>query len=204
MLDDVVYNKRITALRFRVKILRIHSFHSYVSGIEPNWSYILVDEAGTKMEMTIYTGSAYRFRDLENQEGKLSAMPYTKVHIIDPLNNHHYMKFKCINDIPHIMNKNYLIVVFNTEAHFDDPAMPKMVFYIRDNMRDHGEVILVLKMWRICRLISLFDDDELRLETKGGLSDRRFNPRLPKVDEFRQSLLCRDLYVHRHGAMGPL
>ena len=25
---------------------------------------------GTKMEMTIYSGSAYRFRDLENQEGK--------------------------------------------------------------------------------------------------------------------------------------
>ena len=45
MLDDIVYNKRITTLRFRVKILRIHSFYFYVSGIESNWSYILVDEA---------------------------------------------------------------------------------------------------------------------------------------------------------------
>lgn len=25
-------------------------------------------------------------------------------------------------------------VVFDTESHFDDPATPKMVFYIRDNM----------------------------------------------------------------------
>ncbi|KAL0684178.1 hypothetical protein Bca4012_051026 [Brassica carinata] len=25
-------------------------------------------------------------------------------------------------------------VVFNTESHFDDPASPKMVFYIRDNI----------------------------------------------------------------------
>lgn len=25
-------------------------------------------------------------------------------------------------------------VVFNTEARFDDPARPRMIFYIRDNM----------------------------------------------------------------------
>ena len=65
-------------------------------------------------------------------------------------------------------------------------------------------IVLVEKMFPKLIYTCLFDDDELWLETKGGLSDRRFNPRLPKVDEFRRSLLCRDLYVHRHGAMGPL
>ncbi|CAN7022881.1 unnamed protein product [Brassica rapa subsp. trilocularis] len=69
MLANVMYNTSITSWHFRVKILRIHSFRSYVSGCGSNWSYILVDEAGTKMEMTVYSGSAYRFRDLENQEG---------------------------------------------------------------------------------------------------------------------------------------
>ena len=157
MLDDVVYNKRITALRFRVKILRIHSFYSYVSGIESNWSYILVDEAVSVKSSSLkflitcnnqtknfaYAGNqdendhlyrkciqiqrpreprrkvggnlyveidhAYPGLKVTNFQFRLSATPYTKVHIIDPLNNHHYMKFKCINDIPHIMNKNYLI-----------------------------------------------------------------------------------------------
>ncbi|KAF2545016.1 hypothetical protein F2Q70_00022173 [Brassica cretica] len=74
------------------------------------------------------------------------------------------------------MDRNYPIdtmgVIFNTESHFDDPARPKMVFYIgnniesrikcvatgdhaygvRDgleNMRGRGQVIVVLKMWRV-------------------------------------------------------
>ncbi|WZZ44763.1 hypothetical protein YC2023_041022 [Brassica napus] len=199
------------------------------------------------MEMTIYSGSAYRFRDQENQEGqwieifrveidhvyqgfnttnsrfKLSAMPDNKFHIIDPLNNHHYMEFKCIHDIPHIRNINYPMdimgVVFNTEVHFDDPARPNMVFYIRDNIeseikcvatgdyanafrdgfeniRSRGGVIVVLKMWRSQRYL---DDDDKWHETKGRLSDFTFNPRLPQVEEFRQSLLNSDPYVRRHG-----
>ena len=65
-------------------------------------------------------------------------------------------------------------------------------------------IVLVEKTFPKLIYTGLFDDDELRLETKGGLSDIRFNPRLPKVDEFRQSLLCKYLYVHRHGAMGSL
>ena len=44
-----------------------------------------------------------------NSRFKLSTTPDTKVNIIDPLNNHHYMEFKCIHDIPHIMNINYPI-----------------------------------------------------------------------------------------------
>ncbi|WZZ27649.1 hypothetical protein YC2023_011050 [Brassica napus] len=62
------------------------------------------------------------------------------------------MDFKNIHEIPHMnhMDRNYSIdvsngsentylidtvgVVFKTEAHFDDPSRPKMVFYIRDNM----------------------------------------------------------------------
>uniref|UniRef100_A0A0D3CGG1 DUF223 domain-containing protein n=1 Tax=Brassica oleracea var. oleracea TaxID=109376 RepID=A0A0D3CGG1_BRAOL len=115
------------------------------------------------MEMTIYRNSD-RFRGLEKQEGKwveifrvevnrpypgfqstnsrfnLSAMRNTQVHIIDPLNNRLFMDFKNIHAIPHMghRDRNYPIdtmgVVFNTEAHFDDPASPRMVFYIRDNI----------------------------------------------------------------------
>ncbi|CAN6905803.1 unnamed protein product [Brassica oleracea] len=103
--------------------------------------------------------------------------------------NHHYMEFKCIHDIPHMRNINYPIdimgAVFNTETHFDNPARPKIVFYIRDN-------------------IYFDDDDDIWLETEGGLSDFRFNPCFLEVEVFRQSLLNNDFYVRRHGAMRPL
>ena len=49
-----------------------------------------------------------------------------------------------------------------------------------------------------------FGPPELWLEIEGGLSDFRFNPLLPEVEEFRQSLLRSDPYVQRHGAIGPL
>ncbi|CAN7100494.1 unnamed protein product, partial [Brassica rapa subsp. narinosa] len=200
MLANVVYNTSITSWHFRVKILRIHSFRSYVSEID----------------------HVYQGFNTTNSRFKLSATPDNKLHIIDPLKNHHYMEFKCIHDIPHIKNINYPLdimgVVFNTEVHFDDSAGPKMVFYIRDNieseikcvatgghanafqdgfenMRGRGEVILVLKMWRIRRFISKC----IILCTKGRLSDFRFNPCLPEVEEFRQSLLNSDPYVRRHG-----
>ena len=49
-----------------------------------------------------------------------------------------------------------------------------------------------------------FGPPELWLEIEGGLSDFRFNPLFPEVEEFRQSLLRSDPYVQRHGAIGPL
>ncbi|WZZ70499.1 hypothetical protein YC2023_081869 [Brassica napus] len=141
--------------------------------------------------------------------------------------NHHCMEFKCIHDIPHMRNINCPIdimgAVFNTETHFDNPARPKIVFYIRDNIeikcvttdnhtyafrdrfeniRGRGEVIVVLKMWRIQSYFD--DDDDIWLETEGGLSDFRFNPCFLEVEVFRQSLLNNDFYVRRHGAMRPL
>ncbi|KAH0873642.1 hypothetical protein HID58_071004, partial [Brassica napus] len=203
-----------------------------------------------KMEMTVNELTAERFKGLEKQEGKwveifrvevgrallgfkATNSPYTLVRIIDPLNNRHYMEFKNILDIPHIsnMNRNYLIyimgVVFDTETHFDDSAMPKMVSYIRDNiesqikcvataghayafqdgfesMRDRVHVIVVLKMWRVWSSIHtcIFGHLELWLKTNGGLSDFRFNPHLEEVEEFRQSLNNSDPYVRRHGAGG--
>nr|VDC95306.1 unnamed protein product [Brassica rapa] len=102
-----------------------------------------------------------------------------------------------------------------------------MVFYIRDNIESQikcmatghhayafregfqnrggrGEVIVVLRMWRVRRYIGYVDPIELWLETKGGLSDFRFNPLLPEVEEFMQSLLHSDPYVQRHGAIGHL
>ncbi|KAL0848404.1 hypothetical protein Bca101_021651 [Brassica carinata] len=81
-------------------------------------------------------------------------------------------------------------VIFNTKARFDDPVSPRMVFYIRDNidsqikcvptgdhdyafrnglenMRDRGQVIVVLKMWRVWN----FGPPDIWLETEVGLSD---------------------------------
>ncbi|KAL0713211.1 hypothetical protein Bca4012_020189 [Brassica carinata] len=94
------------------------------------------------------------------------------------------MDFKNIHAIPHMDHKerNYPIdtmgVVFNTEAHFDDPERPRMVFYIRDNIQikcvatgkqayafwdgfenkltamKGGQVIVALKMWRVWKVLS--------------------------------------------------
>ncbi|CAH8386912.1 unnamed protein product [Eruca vesicaria subsp. sativa] len=163
-LSEVSYNEKLTAWRFRVKIHRIYPFDSYVTGSGPHWVYILADENRTKMKMTIHEGYEDRFRGLEKQEGNwveifrvevhhaypgfqatnsrftLIATRHTQIHIINPLNNRLYMDFKNIHEIPHMNHKdrNYPIdimgVVFNTKVHFDDPARPNMVFYIRDNM----------------------------------------------------------------------
>nr|VDD11654.1 unnamed protein product [Brassica oleracea] len=264
-LSEVSYNPKITSWRFRVKIHRIYPFYSYVTSSGPFYKYVLADEEGTKMEMTIF-GNSDRFRGLEKQEGKwveifrvevnrsypgfqatssrfnLSATHNTQVHIIDPLNNRLFMDFKNIHAIPHMdhRDRNYPIdtmgVVFNTEAHFEDPASPRMVFYIRDNirikcletgadayafrdglenMKGRGQVIVVLKIWRVWKFFSnktftkliytgYFGPPDLWLETEGGLSNIRFNPRLPEVEEFRQSLLRSDPYVQRYGAVGLL
>ncbi|KAG2329995.1 hypothetical protein Bca52824_001175 [Brassica carinata] len=82
----------------------------------------------------------------------LTAMRYTQVYIIDPLNNRLFMDFKNVHTIPRMEHEDrnypidvsnrsvntYLVntmgAVFNTKARFDDPASPRMVFYIRDNI----------------------------------------------------------------------
>ncbi|KAF2563406.1 hypothetical protein F2Q70_00018024 [Brassica cretica] len=120
--SEVSYNPKITAWRFRVKIHRIYPFCSYVTSSGPFYTYVLADEEAT------------------NSRFNLSATRHTQVHIIDPLNNRHFMDFKNIHAIPHMDHKdrNYPIytmeVVFNTEARFDDPASARMEFYIRDNI----------------------------------------------------------------------
>ncbi|KAH0936337.1 LOW QUALITY PROTEIN: hypothetical protein HID58_013454 [Brassica napus] len=142
-----------------------------------------------------------------NSRFTLNATRHTQVHIIDHLNNRLYMDFKNIHEIPHMnhRDRNYPIdvsnrsentclidimgVFFNTESHLDDPAIPKMVFYIGDNiesrikcvatgdhayvfrdglenMRGRGQVIVALKMWRsVSSLVassSLSDEGSLR------------------------------------------
>ncbi|KAL0697199.1 hypothetical protein Bca4012_064379 [Brassica carinata] len=57
------------------------------------------------------------------------------------------------------------------------------------------QVIVVLKMWRVRESMSYFGPPDIWLETEGGFADFRFNPRLPEVEEFRQSLLNSDPYV---------
>ncbi|KAF3594756.1 hypothetical protein DY000_02021796 [Brassica cretica] len=180
--SEVSYNEEITSWRFRVKIHMSYPFYSY----------------GTKMEMTIYGGYEDRFRGLGKQEGKWVEIFRVDVHCAYP---------------------DTMAVVFNTKSHFDDPARQNMVFYIRDNIesqikcvangdhayafrdglentRGRGQVIVVLKIY--------FGPPELWIETVGGLSDFRFNPLLPEVEEFSQSVNKSDPYVRRHGAIGPL
>ncbi|KAF2618937.1 hypothetical protein F2Q68_00038808 [Brassica cretica] len=113
-LSEVSYSPKITSWRFRVKIHRIYPFYSYVTSSGSFYKYVLADEEGTKMEMTIY-GNSDRFRGLEKQEGK-----WVEIFRVE-------------------VNRSYpdtMGVVFNTEAHFDDSASPRMVFYIRDNIID--------------------------------------------------------------------
>ncbi|KAG2324560.1 hypothetical protein Bca52824_007288 [Brassica carinata] len=162
--------------------------------------------------MTVYEGCEDRFRGLEKQEGNwveifwvevhraypgfqatnslftLTAMSHTQVHIIDPLNDRLFMDFKNIHEISHMnhMDRNYPIVVFNTEAHFDDPARPKMVFYIRDNidsrikcvatgahayafrdglenMRGREQVILILLMYGLRPMVDYLTSGSIRI-----------------------------------------
>ncbi|KAH0917504.1 hypothetical protein HID58_025164 [Brassica napus] len=122
---------------------------------------------------------------------------------------------------------NTMGVVFNTEAHLDAPSGPRMEFYIRDNI-DHQircvvtgtqtvvfrdglddmsgggrrQVIVVLKMWRVCESTNYFGPDDIWLQTEGGFADFRFNPRLPEVEEFRQSVLNSDPYVQKYRVEG--
>ncbi|KAG2307674.1 hypothetical protein Bca52824_027422 [Brassica carinata] len=85
-------------------------------------------------------------------------------------------------------------VVFNTEAHFDDPARPRMVFYIRDNiqikyvatgdhayafrdglenMRGRGQIILVLLIYGLRPRVDFLTSGSIRvwpsLRTSGSL-----------------------------------
>ncbi|CAN6929265.1 unnamed protein product [Brassica oleracea] len=235
-LSEVSYNEEITSWHFRVKIHRIYPFYSYVTDSGRHWTYILADEDGTKMEMTICGGYEDMFRGLEKQEGKwvkiflvdvhrtypgfqatkswftLNATRHTQVHIIDLLNNRLYMDFKNIHEIPHMnhMDRNYLIgividtpcFIHHSESQIKCVATSDHAYAFRDgleNMRGRGQVIVVLKMWRVWSFFS-----KCSLYTEGGLSDFRFNPLLPEVEEFRQSLLRSDPYVQRHGAIGSL
>ncbi|CAH8381894.1 unnamed protein product [Eruca vesicaria subsp. sativa] len=256
-LGEVVYNEKVKHWRFRVKIIRIYHFYSYVTGKGPHHVYVLADEHGTKMKMTIYDIYGDRFRGLEKQEGKwveifivevgrarsgfkvakskftLTATGDTQIYIIDPLNDQLYFEFKGFHEIPHMSYKernfstDTMGVVFKTETHFDDPEGPKMVFYIRDNIesqikcvatwkhayafregfenrRGRRQVIVVLRMWRVHEYFSYSGPIEECLQDEGNLSDFRFNPRLPEVEEFRQSVNNSDPYVRKNGAIGPL
>ncbi|KAH0942563.1 uncharacterized protein LOC103828353 [Brassica rapa] len=158
---------RLVAWRFRVKLHRIFSFHSYVTNSGSYYTYVLADEDGYKMEMTVY-GDYENFKGFEEEEEKwveifrvkvdrsgpgfqavnspfkLIGTRDTQVRLINPpVNDRVFIDFKNIHAIPHMSSKerNHPIdtmgVVFNTEARFD-LATPMMVFYIRDNI--HSQI----------------------------------------------------------------
>ncbi|CAH8340591.1 unnamed protein product [Eruca vesicaria subsp. sativa] len=167
-----------------------------------------------------------RFRGLEKQEGKwveifvvevgrahsrfkaakskftLTATGETQIHIIDPLNDQLYFEFKGIHEIPHMSHKEKNFPIGGSP--FDDLEGPKMVFYIRDNMGGRQEVIVVLKMCKVRAYLFYSCPTEEWLQTEGDLSDFRFKPRLPEVEEFRQSVNNSDPHVRKYGAIGPL
>ncbi|CAH8385016.1 unnamed protein product [Eruca vesicaria subsp. sativa] len=110
------------------------------------------------------------------------------------------------------------------EAHFDDPEGPKMVFYIRDNIESQikcvatgkhayafqerfenrgGRRLVIVLTKTLSKLIYTAYSGPIE-ETEGNLSDFRFNPRLPEVEEFRQSVNNSDPYVRKYRAIGPL
>ncbi|CAH8362455.1 unnamed protein product [Eruca vesicaria subsp. sativa] len=241
-LSEISYNPKVRVWRFRVKLHRIYLFCSYVTNRGPFYTYVLADEDGSKMEMTVY-GDYERFRGLENQKRKwveifvvevercylgfqatnawfkLTAMPITQVRIIDPLNDQLFIVFKNIHAIPHMSHReqNYPIdimrVVFNTEAHFDDPRGPRMIkcvatgkhaYDFRDGLENMkgGQVIVALKMWRVWKFWNYFGPPDIWLETEGGISDFRFNPRFSEIENFMQSLLNSDPYVLKYGVEG--
>ncbi|CAH8337231.1 unnamed protein product [Eruca vesicaria subsp. sativa] len=248
-LGEVVYNEKVKHWHFRVKIIRIYHFYSFVTGKGSQHVYVIADEHGIKMEMTIYDIYGDRFKGLEKQEGKLveifivevsrarsgfnaakskftiTATGDTQIHTIDPLNDQLYFEFKGIHEIPHMSYKerNFPIVVFKTEAHFDDPEGPKMVFYIRDNIESHikcvatgkhayafqegfenrggrRQVIVVLKMWRVRDYFFYSCPIEEWFPTEGNLSNFRFNLCLPKggVQTIGNNS---DPYVRKYGAI---
>ncbi|CAN6996595.1 unnamed protein product [Brassica oleracea var. botrytis] len=99
---------------------------------------------------------------------------------------------------------------YNIDSRIKCVATGAHAYAFRDgleNMKGRGQVIVVLKMWRLSKTFTkliytgYFGPPDLWLETEGGLSDFRFNPRLPEVEEFRQSLLRSDPYVQRYGAV---
>ncbi|KAG2323408.1 hypothetical protein Bca52824_016621 [Brassica carinata] len=148
---------------------------------------------------------------------RLNATRCTQVRIIELLNNRLFFDFKSIHAIPHMhwRDLRYPIdtmgVVFNTEAHLDIKCVVTgdQAYAFRDGL-DHmsaesrRQVIVVLKMWRVWESMNYFGPPDIWLETEGGFADFRFNPRLPEVEEFRQSLLNSDPYVQKYGVEGLL
>ncbi|CAH8388031.1 unnamed protein product [Eruca vesicaria subsp. sativa] len=225
-LSKVTFNPKIRSWRFRVKLHRIYPYA--ITNHGTYYKYILADEDGYRMEITT-DGDYPNFRGLEKEEGRRVEI-FMQVRIIEPLNRRLFLDFKSIHEIPHMhwRDLRYPIdtmgVVFNTEAYLDTPSGPSMEFYIRDNI-DHQIKCVVTgdqdyafrdgldymsgggrrQLSRTFTKITYtcyFGPPEIWLETEGGFADFRFNPRLPEVEEFRQSLLNSDPYAQKSGVEG--
>ncbi|WZZ04060.1 hypothetical protein YC2023_089981 [Brassica napus] len=143
---------------------------------------------------------------------RLIASRLTQVRIIEPLNNRLFFDFKSIHAIPrmHWRDLKYPIrMVISTVAWLGFRTLYNSVDAVafRDGLDDMSgggrrQVIVVLKMWRVCESTNYFGPDDIWLQTKGGFADFRFNPRLPEVEEFRQSVLNSDPYVQKYGVEG--
>ncbi|WZY93536.1 hypothetical protein YC2023_065865 [Brassica napus] len=143
---------------------------------------------------------------------RLIASRLTQVRIIEPLNNRLFFDFKSIHAIPcmHWRDLKYPIgMVISTVAWLGFRTLYNSVDAVafRDGLDDMSgggrrQVIVVLKMCRVCESTNYFGPDDIWLQTEGGFADFRFNPRLPEVEEFRQSVLNSDPYVQKYGVEG--
>ncbi|WZY86561.1 hypothetical protein YC2023_032945 [Brassica napus] len=97
--------------------------------------------------------------------------------------------------------------VTNSGPYYNYILADEDVVAFRDGLDDMSgggrrQVIVVLKMWRVCESTNYFGPDDIWLQTEGGFADFRFNPCLPEVEEFRQSVLNSEPYVQKYGVEG--
>ncbi|CAH8349074.1 unnamed protein product [Eruca vesicaria subsp. sativa] len=148
-------------------------------------------------------------------------MRCTQVRIIEPLNSRLFLDFKSIHEIPrmHWRDLKYPIDIYNGSG-LQHGSLSRCPFRTKDGIkcvvtgnrayafRDGLDYMsgggrrqlsrTFTKMTYTC----YFGPSQIWLETEGGFADFRFNPRLPEVEEFRQSLLNSDPYVHIYGVEG--
>ncbi|CAH8320323.1 unnamed protein product [Eruca vesicaria subsp. sativa] len=210
--------------------VRIYKMEMTTDGDYPNFRGLEKEEGRWVEIFVVEVEQTYPCFQPTSSPFRLNASRCTQVRIIEPLNSRLFLDFKSIYEIPrmHGLSNTYMVdtmgVVFNTEAHLDAPSGPRMEFYIRDNI-DHQIKCVVTgdqayafrdgldymsgggrrQLSRTFTKITYtcyFGPPEIWLETEGGFADFRFNPRLPEVEEFMQSLLNSDPCVQKYGVEG--
>ncbi|CAH8334904.1 unnamed protein product [Eruca vesicaria subsp. sativa] len=194
-LSEVTYNPEIRSWRFRMQLHRIYPYA--ITNHGPYYNYILTYEDGYKMEMTT-DGDYPNFRGLEKEEGR-----WVEIFVVEVEQT--YPCFQPTSS-PFRLNASRCTTLYNS-VDIKCVVTGDQAYAFRDGhdyMSGGGrrQVIVALKMWRVWKFMCYFGPPEIWFETEDGFVDFRFNPRLPKVEEFMQSLLNSDPYVQKYGVEG--